>query len=92
MRAIDIRPALEWGEEIIHVMPQGFIDVAENSEAILRRITQTLSKFSPDDYIIPVGHPIIIGWVCIAAARRIGRIPKMLHWVRARHAYDAIEP
>lgn len=87
-RAIDISPAERYGQ-LVFLLPPGNIEV--DDPKILEQLHAGLSTFGPLDYLLPIGHPIAIGYACsIATARTKGRI-KQLHWIEFDHAYRVIE-
>lgn len=78
-RAIDLRPAAEFGD-LVFILPP-FSAVPLDPEAMLPAIREQLRDFGPNDYLLPVGAPHVIGW-CTAIAARASRTVTMLVWGR----------
>ena len=64
-----------------------------NSEGIITDIKKNLAAFTPDDFLLLVGNPCIIGWVVAIAASKLqpGQALKLLQWSGKDKRYLCIE-
>lgn len=69
-RAIDLRPAQSFGE-LVFLAPPG--EPPLDPAAWLPRMRELLFTFTPDDYLLPVGHPSLI----VAAAAILGGLASL---------------
>jgi len=90
VRARDITPAYEFGE-LIFLTPGG--DPPINPQESIDQMTSNLSKFNftEDDYLLPIGHPLLIAWAAAIAARMAGGKLKLLHWQSRTCTYAAVD-
>lgn len=86
--ARDFSDAARFGE-IVFVFA-GTRPSADPRESI-EEVCANLSKFSPDDYLIMVGHPSLQAWTAAIAARNAGGSLRILEWV-GRHGDGHYEP
>ncbi|MBU6428923.1 MAG: hypothetical protein KGR26_07935, partial [Cyanobacteria bacterium REEB65] len=83
----DTNPAKAWGELIT------ILDHRDRStrraQYVLEHVRRKLEAedFGPDDWIIPMGDPGLIGIVSVVAAERCGRL-RMLLWNNGQETYD----
>lgn len=75
--AKDLSSALEWGP-IEFIMPAG--EPPLDPRYSIQVIRDRLSTFTFDDYLIPIGHPLLICWSAAIATERAGGMLKLLHW------------
>lgn len=76
-RMVDLSPAREFGE-IVTILPAGKppYDIISTLPAIRTK----LRGFTREDFILPLGHPILIGW-CVAIASAVtGGHVRILYW------------
>lgn len=80
----DITPAMEYGEiEILTKYNQSmFLSVP-----MVRQLRNDLKDFCDDDYILPVGDPVMIGTVCAVAADINNGLFKILKWDKRQRKY-----
>ena len=84
---VDLSPAMQFGEIVI-LQPAGssFYLPKEN----VRELKERLREFTDEDYIIPMGDPVLMcAAVCIASQRTGGRL-KILKWDKFSHSYTPI--
>jgi hypothetical protein len=75
-KTIDLSPACEHGE-LIFLSPAG--DSTLDLEPTVERMTRLLSSFTEEDFLLPVGHPMLIALAGAIAARKVSRL-QMLIW------------
>lgn len=81
---VNIMPAAEYGT-LVELFPH-------NQHALLvapvtNSLKATLRNFSDEDYILPIGNPVLIGIATAVAARNnMGKV-KLLHWDRELKRY-----
>lgn len=84
---IDLTPALEYGE--IEVLLQ-------HSQSLLapvptvRKLRDKLENFCDEDYILPVGDPVLMSTVAMVAAHANHGKVKFLKWDRIQRRYMVI--
>lgn len=76
-KTIDLSPACEHGE-LVFLSPAG--DVPMDLEPAVERMTRLLSTFTGHDFLLPVGHPMMIALAGAIAARASGGRLCMLIW------------
>jgi hypothetical protein len=76
-RTMDISPASDHGE-LVFLNPPGNPphDLTQNIE----RMKELLRDFTPQDFLLPVGHPMLIALAGAIAARSSGGKIAMLLW------------
>lgn len=83
-RTIDLSPATAFGELsfLLHSgqLPQ---DPSPTVEVLRRK----LADYTANDFLLPVGHPAMIGWATALAARASGGEVKMLCWYPPMRRY-----
>lgn len=84
-RTKNLKPAYKYGE-VIHLVQAGL--QPDDLSSVLPRMRQLLADFTAEDYIVPIGHPILIGWATAIAASKTGGKAKLLYWNNNTHAYD----
>jgi len=84
----DTAPAQRYGEVHILLEPG---DVALMPYRSLMRLNEKLRDFTDNDYILPIGDPVLIGAaVAVAALRNNGKV-RMLRWDRRDRCYTELE-
>lgn len=73
----NLKPAQKYGE-LVHLVKPGLQPV--NLSDALPHMKKMLVDFTADDFILPVGHPILIGWATAIAAERTGGKLSLLYW------------
>lgn len=58
---------------------------------VIRELKQKLINFSDDDYLLPIGDPVVIGLATTIAARSNRGHVKMLRWDRQTRQYIKVE-
>lgn len=88
VRAIDLTPAADWGEPIILLQnTQVMFDTTDT----MNRLRDRLKDFSDDDYLVPIGDPVLMcAAASVAAFRNNGRV-KMLKWDRKLSKYYPVQ-
>jgi len=87
-RSIDLSPAYEFGD-LVFLSPPG--NPPLDPDYITQRMRELLVDFTSNDFLLPIGHPVLIGWATALAAQRAGGRIKMLHWLRQYLRYTVIE-
>lgn len=84
---IDITPASEYGEiEILLAHTQSLLAPVPT----VRKLREKLADFCDDDYILPVGDPVLMSTVAMVAGEmNHGRV-KFLKWDRIQRRYLTI--
>lgn len=82
----DLSPAAAWGTPEF-LLPPG--DPPLDPVATLPALRTKLAGFSHHDYLLLIGHPLLIAWASIEAARAAGGLVQFLHWHRAGKRYIA---
>lgn len=87
-QGFDLTPAVQFGQIKI---------LLQHSQSLLapvptiRKLKELLADFSDDDYILPVGDPVLMCTVAmVAALSNKGRV-KFLKWDRIQKAYLVIQ-
>lgn len=84
---MDLSPAAEYGELIV---------LNQHSQSLLapvptvRRLLDKLETFNDNDYILPVGDPVLMSTVAMVAARKNAGRVKFLKWDRIARRYIVI--
>lgn len=87
-RVLDLTPAAVYGELVV-IFDNG--KAALTPDPSIRRLRLVLKDYGPDDYLLPVGSPTLIGWAtAIAADNNRGQV-KMLVWDREAREYVVSE-
>lgn len=82
--AVNIMPAAEYGD-LIEVFDSK--QHALLTSQVVTKLRTKLRKFGDDDYLLPIGNPILIGVAtAMAAKNNMGRV-KLLHWDRELMRY-----
>lgn len=76
-RTKNLKPAHRFGE-VIHLVQAGL--QPDDLSGVLPRMKELLKDFNVADFIVPIGHPILIGWATAIAAARTGGKVTLLHW------------
>lgn len=87
---MDLSPAEEFGEVtyILHQAHNPFTDPDETVRGI--RAVLEHEDFGPDDWLLLVGNPVLIGLVAAVAAGLVPRL-RLLQWSRADRCYRPVE-
>jgi hypothetical protein len=84
---VNLSPATEYGE-LVSVIPAGLS--AQFYAPIVATVRDKLRDMTYDDYIVPVGDPILIAIVTGMALKMHGRV-RLLRWDRETKRYTPIE-
>ena len=82
--AVNIMPAAEYGEliELFDSKQHALL-----TSQVVSKLRNKLRGFSDNDYLLPIGNPILIGIAtAMAAKNNMGRV-KLLHWDRELTRY-----
>lgn len=84
----DLSPAMEYGEiEVLLGHSQSLMAPVPT----VRKLREKLEKFSDEDYILPVGDPVLMSTVAmIAGDMNHGRV-RFLKWDRIQRRYLTIQ-
>jgi len=84
----DLAPAEKYGELRLILTDRTAV---EKSAQIISKMDLLLRNYSDDDYLLLIGHPVLIGWAtALAAAHNKGRI-KQLVWSGKDRCYNPVE-
>ena len=85
---MDFSPAMEYGElEVLLAHSQSLLAPVPT----IRRLREKLETFSDEDYLLPVGDPVLMSTVAMVASYfNHGRV-KFLKWDRIQRKYLAIQ-
>lgn len=80
----DLSPASAWGEVVVLLQTN---QSTLNSEPTVDLLYQRLKNFNDDDYLIPIGDPILMCMaMAVAAEQNDGRV-NLLKWDRIQCKY-----
>lgn len=83
----NLSPAKEYGELQFLLSPSA---APFNTEAILKELSEKLSEFTDEDYLLLVGNPAIIGMATALAANVAGTV-NFLQWSGKDKGYIVIK-
>lgn len=84
----DLTPAAEWGDPVVLLQSN---QTLINTAPTIQTLCQKLRTFNDDDYIVPIGDPVLMCMAAIVAAMfNEGRL-KMLKWDRVIKRYVPIQ-
>lgn len=73
----DLRPAEEYGDLVYLLSPTA---APFNSRPIINELKEKLKFFKPDDYLLLIGNPALIGFSVAIAADHTGGSLNLLQW------------
>src|SRR5437868_3997891 len=87
---MDLTPAAEYGE--LHFILRDWQNPFNNLDAVAAQVRAYLvtEAFGPDDWLLLVGNPILIGVVAAVAGSLVGEL-RMLQWSRTDGQYRPVE-
>jgi len=84
----DLKPAERWGRLRFVLDAKTTL---QRPEVVIAKMDLVLSSFTDQDYLLPIGNPVLIGWaIAIAAANNEGRV-KVLVWSGRDQCYTTAE-
>ena len=83
-RAIDVRPAAAFGE-VVSVFPPGQPPL--DGDHVTRVLNERLADFRAHDFLVLVGHTMLIAAAGAVAARLTGGVVQVLVWDNRDHLY-----
>lgn len=84
----DLSPAKEYGD-LVELLGRGASPFGP--ESVLKQLHRMLQHYGPEDYLLLIGNPVLIGWaVAIAAHYCTGKVT-CLQWSGKEKAYLPIE-
>jgi hypothetical protein len=88
MRTVDLTPAAKYGEPVLLLKySQSQLDM----EGTVETLQDRLDDFDDEDYLVPIGDPVLMcAAALVAASRNNGRV-KLLKWDRLQHQYIPIQ-
>jgi hypothetical protein len=86
VRKIDLSPAAAFGE-LVFLLPPG--EPPRDPVPTIEILRAKLAGFQSNDYLLPVGSPLLIAWAAAIAARAAGGRLRLLQWRFG--AYAAVE-
>lgn len=86
--AMDLTPAAEFGSiEVLLPHSQSMLAPVPT----VRLLRQKLADFCDDDYILPVGDPVLISTVAMIAGEINNGVVRFLKWDKRLHKYFVIK-
>lgn len=86
--SVDLSPAADWGEPIILLQQKQSL---LNPEPTVATLNEKLSDFGDDDYLVPIGDPVLMCAAAMSAAKHNAGRVKMLKWDRLLKKYIPIQ-
>lgn len=88
MRKVDLTPAAAYGDPVLLLKySQSQLDMTGAVETLYDR----LDDFNDEDFMVPIGDPVLMcAAAMVAASRNNGRV-KLLKWDRLQHSYIPIQ-
>lgn len=80
----DLTPAEEFGDLVYLLSPTA---APFRPDSVIEELTQKLEEYRPDDYLLLVGNPVLIGISVAIAARASGGSVSMLQWSGKERRY-----
>ena len=84
----DLTPAAKYGE--IKFLLKNNSSIL-NTVPLVRALKEKLSEYTKDDYILPVGDPVIIGLVSAMISEKTGGVFKVLKWDKKERVYLPVQ-
>lgn len=85
---LDMTPAREYGELVI-LLPSS--QSLLSTVPTVRTLKEKLRNFTDNDYILPVGDPVLMSTVAVIAAEQNGGKVKFLKWDKPTRRYFSIQ-
>lgn len=86
---VNLAPAADWGEPVV-LLP--YSQISLDATAAVAAMRQRMISFTDDDYLVPIGDPVLMcAAAALAAFLNNGRV-KMLKWDRKRKSGGAYVP
>lgn len=85
--SVDLTPAVSWGEPIILLQSNQSL---LNSDSTVKILNEKLADFNDNDYLVPIGDPVLMCAVSIIAAKNNGGRVNFLKWDRRQKKYFSI--
>lgn len=82
--SVDISPAKEFGD-LVFVLPPGLNH--PTAETIMPQLHSKLFTFTPEDYLLPMGDPVVMAAAAAWLGSRMEAF-KMLKWDRITRRYN----
>lgn len=87
VKSMDLTPAMEYGDlQVLMQQSQSMLAPVPT----VRALKEKLRNFTDNDYILPVGDPVLISTVAMVAAEQNGGKVKFLKWDRHQRRYFVI--
>lgn len=84
----DLSPARDYGE--LEFLLESS-DLPFRPRPVIEKLRRKLAYYTPDDYLLLIGNPCLIGWtVALAAQVASGRV-KLLQWHTQSQSYLLVE-
>lgn len=87
---VNIHNASSFGE-VTTLIPHDHVHAALVTQPTLHKLRRLLRDFSDEDYLLPVGDPVLIALAALTAAKENRGRVKFLRWSRERKEYDVVE-
>ena len=83
----DVGPASRYGDVTFLLGPEA---KPYDPEEVIIQLREKLKTFGKDDYILPIGNPLFIGWAT-AIANHYSDTVAMLYWNRKKKQYSIVD-
>lgn len=80
----DLAPARKYGELVYLLSPTAG---PFNSRSIIAELWDKLEDYTPNDHLLLIGNPCLIGWVMAIAAQITGGTVRLLQWNGKERGY-----
>ena len=87
-REVNLSPALDYGSlEVLLPRHKTILDAG----FVTRDLIHKLDDFSENDFILPLGDPVVMGLVCAIASKKTGGRFTILRWDRQEGKYYPVK-
>lgn len=83
----DLSTAEKYGELVFLLGPTAG---PFNSKSVISELKEKLEDYTPDDYLLLLGNPCLIGWAAIVANAKAGGKMNLLQWSGKEQRYVVI--
>ena len=84
----DLSPAQDYGE-LVFLLDSS--DLPFRPVPVIAKLREGLKHYTPNDYLLLIGNPCLIGWAVALAAQASGGQVKLLQWHTQSQSYLLIE-
>lgn len=84
----DLKPAEKYGDLVFLL---GAKAAPFNSDPVIEDLNEGLAWIQPEDYLLLIGNPALIGFAAAIAAQKLGGKLRMLQWSGKDQSYTEIK-